>query len=164
MRRLAARSHHLNHDPLKHCSENDSCVNMEVRARLHASLQPCRGHLEAACRAGRPAQPARKQRATGGIGRGRVPRGVALGLHGSMSASGRVRGCCLDLSPPARFAKKLAVAHGARGDLVDTKGMNVLASAAAIGQVGVINAVGEKLGVGENMPQTALEQADAKGH
>ena len=58
----------------------------------------------------------------------------------------------------------LLVARGARGDLVDTKGMNVLASAAAFGQVGVINAVGEKLGVGENMPQTALEQADVEGH
>ena len=92
----------------------------------------------------------------------------------------------------------MLVARGARGDLVDTKGMNVLASAAAFGQVGsptlnpnpdphphphpnpnpnpiltptptpnqvgVINAVGEKLGVGENMPQTALEQADVEGH
>ena len=51
-----SHSHHLNRDPLKHCSENDSCVNMEVRARLHVSLQPCRGHLKAACRPGRPSE------------------------------------------------------------------------------------------------------------
>ena len=46
----------------------------------------------------------------------------------------------------------LLVGRGASGDLVDNKGMNVLASAAAFGQVGVINAIGEKLGVGENTP------------
>ena len=57
----------------------------------------------------------------------------------------------------------LLMEWGAKGDLIDTKGMNVLASAAAFGQVGVINAIGEKLGVGENMPQKALEQADVKG-
>ena len=57
----------------------------------------------------------------------------------------------------------LLMEWGAKGDLVDNKGMNVLASAAAFGQVGVINAIGEKLGIGENMPQKALEQADVKG-
>ena len=79
-----------------------------ARARLHASLQPCRGHLEAACRAGRPAQPAREQRATGGIGRGRVPRGAALGLHGSMSSSG-----VWGVQAPGQVCEKLAV--GATG-------------------------------------------------
>ena len=78
----------------------------------------------------------------------------------------------------------LLVGKGARGDLIDNKGMNVLASAAAFGQVraptltltltlshtltptaafgqvGVINAIGEKLGVADSaMPQSALEQA-----
>ena len=40
----------------------------------------------------------------------------------------------------------LLLGRGARGDLEDLKGMNVLASAAAFGQVEVINAIGDKLG------------------
>jgi len=57
--RLAARSHHLNHDPLKHCSENDACVNMEVRARVSTRLcSPAVATLKRrAAQAGRPSQP-----------------------------------------------------------------------------------------------------------